>query len=71
MQQGRVGWIRGLGDLAALLRVAPNDAQALALQPAQGGFVELSFPEAGNYPFVTHIMSNAEKGAKGVFHVGH
>jgi nitrite reductase (NO-forming) len=44
-------------------------AQALALQPAQGGFVELVFPEAGNYPFVTHIMSDAEKGASGVFAV--
>lgn len=44
-------------------------AQALGLQPAQGGFVELAFPEAGDYPFVTHIMSDAEKGAKGVFHV--
>lgn len=44
-------------------------SQALGMQPAQGGFVELSFPEAGNYPFVTHIMSDAEKGAKGIFHV--
>jgi nitrite reductase (NO-forming) len=44
-------------------------AQALALQPAQGGFVELVFPEAGDYPFVSHIFSDAEKGAKGVFHV--
>ncbi len=44
-------------------------AQALALQPAQGGFVELVFPEAGDYPFISHIMSDAEKGAKGVFHV--
>lgn len=43
--------------------------QALALQPAQGGFVELTFPEAGNYPFVTHIMSDAEKGATGIFHI--
>lgn len=47
----------------------PGGAQALALQPAQGGFVELTFPEAGDYPFVTHIMSDAEKGAKGIFHV--
>lgn len=44
-------------------------AQALALQPAQGGFVELVFPEAGDYPFVSHIMSDAEKGASGTFHV--
>ncbi|MGV9194452.1 multicopper oxidase domain-containing protein [Microbacterium sp. MC2] len=53
-------------------RLRPEDAggaQALALQPAQGGFVELTFPEAGDYPFVTHIMSDAEKGAKGIFHV--
>ena len=50
----------------------PGDAggaQALGLLPAQGGFVELTFPEAGNYPFVTHIMSDAEKGAQGIFHV--
>lgn len=40
-------------------------AQALGLQPAQGGFVELTFPEAGTYPFVTHVMSDAEKGAGG------
>lgn len=47
----------------------PGGSQALAMQPAQGGFVELTFPEAGDYPFVTHIMSDAEKGAKGIFHV--
>ncbi|MBX3090781.1 MAG: multicopper oxidase domain-containing protein [Cryobacterium sp.] len=44
-------------------------AQALSLQPAQGGFVEMTFPEAGNYSFVTHIMSDAEKGAMGIFQV--
>jgi nitrite reductase (NO-forming) len=40
-------------------------AQVLALQPAEGGFVELTFPEAGTYPFVTHAMSDAESGALG------
>nr|NLD41386.1 copper oxidase [Actinomycetales bacterium] len=40
-------------------------AQALGLLPAQGGFVELELPEAGHYPFVSHIMSDAERGAKG------
>ncbi len=48
---------------------AAGGSQALALLPAQGGFVELVFREAGNYPFVTHIMSDAEKGASGFFHV--
>ncbi len=41
--------------------------QALALQPGQGGFVELSFPEPGTYPFVSHIMVDAERGAAGAF----
>jgi nitrite reductase (NO-forming) len=53
-----------------LRREDAGGAQALALEPAQGGFVELVFPEAGDYPFVTHRMSDAEKGARGVFHVG-
>ena len=44
-------------------------SQVLDLGVAQGGFVELSFPEAGHYPFVSHIMSDAEKGARGVFSV--
>lgn len=42
-------------------------SQVLALQPAEGGFVELDFPEAGTYPFVTHAMSDAESGASGRF----
>jgi nitrite reductase (NO-forming) len=44
-------------------------AQALNLSPAQGGFVELTFPEAGNYSVLSHIMSDAEKGASGMFQV--
>lgn len=40
-------------------------SQVLALQPAEGGFVELTFPQAGTYPFVSHVMSDAEKGAAG------
>jgi len=42
-------------------------SQALGLTTAQGGFVELTFPEAGTYPFVDHSMVNAERGAKGLF----
>jgi nitrite reductase (NO-forming) len=50
-------------------RAADGGAQSLALQPAQGGFVELAFPEPGHYPFVSHVMVDAERGAHGVFHV--
>jgi nitrite reductase (NO-forming) len=45
-------------------------AQALSLGPAQGGFVELTFPEPGTYPFVSHVMVDAERGAHGAFQVG-
>ena len=44
-------------------------SQALGLLPAQGGFVELTFPEAGHYPVVSHIMSDAERGAHGIVRV--
>ena len=44
-------------------------AQSLGLAPSQGGFVELTFPEAGTYPFVSHLMVDAERGARGLFAV--
>ncbi|MDJ1371725.1 copper oxidase [Gulosibacter molinativorax] len=44
-------------------------AQAMDLLPGQGGFVELTFPESGNYPFVTHLMVDAEHGAHGILAV--
>ena len=42
-------------------------SQALALAPSQGGFVELTFPEPGRYPFLSHVMVDAERGAHGAF----
>lgn len=44
-------------------------AQALGLEAAQGGFVELVFPEAGHYSVVSHSMVDAERGAHGVVQV--
>ncbi|MGB2567378.1 multicopper oxidase domain-containing protein [Micromonospora citrea] len=44
--------------------------QALDLMPAQGGFVEFTLDRDGTYPFVTHKMSSAHKGAMGLFQVG-
>ena len=55
---------------AYILRRGSGGSQVLALQPAQGGFVELEVPEPGNYPFVSHIMSDAERGAHGRLMVG-
>lgn len=44
-------------------------SQVLGLHPAQGGFVELEMPEAGHYPFVSHLMVDAERGAHGILRV--
>ena len=48
---------------------AGGGAQVLPLQPAQGGFVELTFDEAGKYPLVSHVMVDAERGAHGFVQV--
>ncbi|MCA5894243.1 multicopper oxidase domain-containing protein [Isoptericola sp. NEAU-Y5] len=63
-------WAEGaylLGSADAPADGALGGSQALSLAPAQGGFVETVFPEAGHYPFVTHVMADAERGARGVF----
>jgi nitrite reductase (NO-forming) len=54
-------------------RLRPDEsggAQVLDLPPASGGFVEAVFPEAGHYPFLTHVMVDAERGARGIVEVG-
>ena len=58
---------------AYLLRPGQADrggAQALDLQPAQGGFVEFTLDEQGTYAIVTHKFANVGKGALGLFLVG-
>lgn len=52
---------------AYLLRpdAARGGAQALALQPSQGGFVELTFREPGTYTFLNHRMVDGDRGAMG------
>ncbi len=45
-------------------------SQALDLQPAQGGFVELTIPEAGTYTMVTHKFANVGKGGVGLIKAG-
>jgi nitrite reductase (NO-forming) len=44
-------------------------AQVLSLGAAQGGFVEMSFAQAGHYPFVSHLMVDADRGAHGIIDV--
>ncbi|TBT88770.1 nitrite reductase [Propioniciclava sinopodophylli] len=56
---------RGEGAFGA----SDGGAQVLPLLPAQGGFVELTFPEPGHYPVVSHVMVDAERGAHAVVEV--
>jgi nitrite reductase (NO-forming) len=44
---------------------AHGAAQALDLEPGQGGFVELKLIRPGSYPFLTHRLADAERGAMG------
>ncbi|RRD06249.1 copper oxidase [Arachnia propionica] len=44
-------------------------SQALGLEAAQGGFVEMTFPEAGHYTAVDHAFLDAERGAIGIVEV--
>lgn len=44
-------------------------AQALDLQPGQGGFVELEFSAPGRYPILTHRLADAGRGALGLVQV--
>jgi nitrite reductase (NO-forming) len=48
---------------------ASGGAQVLDLPPAAGGFVETVFPAPGDYPFVSHVMVDAERGARGAVRV--
>jgi nitrite reductase (NO-forming) len=43
--------------------------QTIDVPPGAGALVELTFAEAGTYPFVTHKFSDASKGALGLFKV--
>ena len=52
--------------------VRPGDpargaGQTLPVMPGDGGFVELTFTRPGDYPFMTHVLADAAKGAAGMF----
>ena len=50
-------------------RAEGTGSQAMALQPGQGGFVELVLTEPGHYPFLTHHLIDAERGATGMLEI--
>lgn len=62
-------YLLGGPDVVPGSAASAGGAQVLGLLPAQGGFVELTLPEAGRYPFVSHLMVDAERGAHGLLAV--
>jgi FtsP/CotA-like multicopper oxidase with cupredoxin domain len=43
-------------------------SQTINLAPSQGGWVEFTLDQEGNYPFVTHAFGDMVKGAAGILH---
>ena len=48
--------------------VVGHDSQTVNFAPSQGGWVEFTLDEEGNYPFVTHAFGDMIKGAAGILH---
>ncbi|HET9021435.1 MAG TPA: multicopper oxidase domain-containing protein [Ornithinibacter sp.] len=65
----RAGAAPGVSSAGTGGTTGSGGSQVLALAPAQGGFVELVPREPGHYPFVTHVMADAERGARGILAV--
>lgn len=62
-------WSEGDYRLGGNRGPGAGGAQTLGLFAAQGGFVELAFGQPGRYPFVSHAMVDAERGAHGIIEV--
>jgi FtsP/CotA-like multicopper oxidase with cupredoxin domain len=45
-----------------------HDSQTVNFAPSQGGWVEFTLDQEGNYPFVTHSFGDMIKGAAGILH---
>jgi FtsP/CotA-like multicopper oxidase with cupredoxin domain len=48
--------------------VVGHDSQTVNFAPSQGGWVEFTLDQEGNYPFVTHAFGDMVKGAAGILH---
>jgi uncharacterized cupredoxin-like copper-binding protein len=46
--------------------VVSHGAQTVSLAPAQGAWVDLTLPQAGDYTFLTHAFGDMTKGAAGI-----
>jgi FtsP/CotA-like multicopper oxidase with cupredoxin domain len=58
-------------DRTVVEGTAGHDSQTINLAPSQGGWVELTLAQEGNYPFVTHSFGDMVRGAAGILHTAH
>ena len=55
-------------DRATIEGALFRDSQTVNLAPSQGGWVDFTLDQEGNYPFVTHAFGDMVKGAAGILH---
>jgi nitrite reductase (NO-forming) len=48
--------------------VVGHDSQTVSFAPSQGGWVEFTLDQEGNFPFVTHAFGDMVRGAAGILH---
>ncbi len=57
-----------LFDTTDVEGVVGHGSQTISLAPSQGGWVQFTLSQQGNYPFVTHDFGDMAKGAAGMLH---
>jgi nitrite reductase (NO-forming) len=55
-------------DRTVVEGVVGHHSQTVSLAPSQGGWVEFTLDQEGNFPFVTHAFGDMVKGAAGILH---
>jgi nitrite reductase (NO-forming) len=55
-------------DRTVVEGVVGHDSQTVSFAPSQGGWVEFTLDQEGNFPFVTHAFGDMVKGAAGIQH---
>jgi FtsP/CotA-like multicopper oxidase with cupredoxin domain len=55
-------------DKTTVEGIVGHDSQTVNLAPSQGGWMDFTLDQEGNYPFVTHAFGDMAKGAAGMLH---
>jgi nitrite reductase (NO-forming) len=55
-------------DKTTVEGIVGHDSQTVNLAPSQGGWMDFTLDQEGNYPFVTHSFGDMVKGAAGMLH---